>query len=402
MMGQLHRAFVLVMATATLADAQPTTKDQPAAAPTPSESSAVEEAMIADAPPASEDREEDVSDFDKLRTPDSPAFAILGVSPTEIQRPTTPKGFVAALGGFVTGAGTGLAVPSSFALEVAPYWLLPHRDLSISRYRSQHLARPLRTLSFSIGTTETKRTETDAAGEMVEHTDSNIGLGFRTMLFQRGADDECTRKANSNATRQAQEAVLTGPERQKLAEAGEVGSAEYNAAFKKLVRAKIDAKLRTDKCVALVASTNGFTIGMAGAFDVRAADSRLTRAGTSLAGYGLWMDMSYDTKRLSAIAMARITARKHEMVNREVFDAGFRGIYKLKSYAISAEALLRYRFAEAYDATTYKLDMAIEYEVISGTWLSFSFGKDFAFAPGDAGSLFSMANLKWGIGKPTI
>jgi hypothetical protein len=237
---------------------------------------------------------------------------------------------------------------------------------------------------------------------MVEHTDSDIGLGFRTMLFQAGQTDDCTIAANAAGVALAQSVILSEHEKAQLAAAGDIGTPKYNAAFEELVKAKVDAKFRTDKCVALVASTTGLTVDLAGAIDVRAADSKLTSAATSIAGYSLWTDLSYDLPRLSLAGMARVTSRNEDMDSRSMLDTGIRGIYKSKSYAISAEALLRHRFENVEAATTYKLDIAVEYQINADTWLSLTFGKDFAFTAARAGSLFSLVNIQWSIGKPVI
>jgi hypothetical protein len=89
-------------------------------------------------------------------------------------------------------------------------------------------------------------------------------------------------------------------------------------------------------------------------------------------------------------------------MTERVTDAGARAIYKAKQYVISAEGLVRYRLTNVPDRATYKVDLGVEFELTPDTWVSVSFGKDFAFAQGDAGSLFSLANLKWGFtGSPT-
>ena len=62
---------------------------------------------------------EKVPEFDKIRTPDSPAFMLLGVSPTQIERPNTPREVVVALGTFVSK--DSLTVPEKLALEFSPY-----------------------------------------------------------------------------------------------------------------------------------------------------------------------------------------------------------------------------------------------------------------------------------------
>src|SRR6185436_9150701 len=57
---------------------------------------------------------------EELKTPAQPAFTLLGVTPTSIDRPSTPRAFaVGLLGAF---ADSKDSLPRNLALEVAPYW----------------------------------------------------------------------------------------------------------------------------------------------------------------------------------------------------------------------------------------------------------------------------------------
>ena len=364
-------------------------------------------------PPPIDDWDAQVSDFDKLRTPDSPAFVVLGVSPTEIQRPTTPRTLIAALGGALSNSS--LTVPKDFALEIAPYWLFSHPDLPIQDYRSEHLMRPLRTLSLSVATTQTTRSDDVAAAAMTLHTDSHIGLGVRTTLVQLGDDDPCTARAKDKGLEIASTATLSVDEAAQLARLGRPGDKAYDATFDAMVKARVAAyddaqkkaietaaKVHTDKCVALATSPTGFQVDLAGALDLGVADTKLTMRATTLAGYAVWANASYDWPRLSLATMARLASHDADMTDARAFDWGARGIYKAKTYVVSAEALVRYRLTDIPDRTTMKIDGGIEYELTPDTWISVTFGKDFAFHPGDAASLFSLANLKWGFSKPPI
>src|SRR5262249_16095090 len=144
---------VALIVAASVAHAQPAVSE-------PQDGDTV--ASAAAAPPPVDDWDAQVSDFDKLRTPDSPAFVVLGVSPTTIQRPTPPRALMAALGGAMSDSNLG--VPKNFALEVAPYWLFGHPDVPVLDYRRNNWLRPLRTLSFSIATDQTVRSDVDANG----------------------------------------------------------------------------------------------------------------------------------------------------------------------------------------------------------------------------------------------
>lgn len=332
-----------------------------------------------------------IADFDKLRTPDSPAFVILGVSPTEIQRPTTPRALAVALSGFVTGQGRSISIPQSFALEVAPYWLFSHPSLDLRTYRDDHVMRPLRTLSISAGTSQTSRTD-----EMnLDHTDSDLAIGLRTTLFQSGGnDDACTKMATNIAIG----ALLSAAELKEVANAGPNAAAKH----KEIVERKLTALKQDQNCIELVTSARGWSVDLAGAIDIRAEDSKVTTDATSFAGYAAWTNVSYDSARSSAVALARVAGHKEGSDLQHVLDAGFRGIFKHSDYALSAEGILRRRFTDDRDKTTYKLDVTVEYQIADSTWLSLTFGKNFEFAPGDVGQLFSLANVQFGVGKPML
>jgi hypothetical protein len=325
-----------------------------------------------------------ISELDKLRTPASPAFVILGAAPTEIQHPTTPRALAVALGGDLTGGS--LAIPKGVAIEVAPYWLMRHPDLTVGDYRRQALLRPLRTLSVSVGTTQTQRAQDTGAGATIQHTDANIGLGVRTMLYQGGDDDACTQKARELGIAVSAAMLLAEAEQKAARDAAE---AELK-------------KLHNDTCLALAAATAGLSIDLAAAVDIHADDAKLTKAGTRLAGYAVWTNVAYDTHGFSGIAVARLGGRKDAMSSDTVFDGGLRAMYKQKTYAVSAEALVRHRFTSVPDSTTYKLDLAVEYLMTDDTWLSVTLGRDFATAPGETGSWFSLTNLQWSFGKSIL
>src|SRR3970040_905129 len=61
-------------------------------------------------------------DFNRLKTPESPAFHILGISPSAIARPTSPKAFAFSFLGSLREQEQLSLIPSNFAVEVNPYW----------------------------------------------------------------------------------------------------------------------------------------------------------------------------------------------------------------------------------------------------------------------------------------
>ena len=77
-----------------------------------------------------------------LKTPVSPGFQLLGVAPTDIDRPATPRAFAVALLSALQKGDTVL--PNGFAMEVAPYWLLPHDRLEFTTYINPGVGQSLR------------------------------------------------------------------------------------------------------------------------------------------------------------------------------------------------------------------------------------------------------------------
>lgn len=349
--------------------------------------------------------DDEVADVDKLRTPDAPAFVILGASPTEIQHPTTPRDVAITLAGLVKSGD--LAIPDNVAIEVAPYWLLRHPDLTIGEYRREWWLRPLRTLSFSIGTAQSQRTDTSNPDMPVQHTDAEIGLGVRTMVFQSESDDKCTQAARK-AVAKAEE--VKKDERVEIDHARSLGDDPWRAKVDEIqqrIANRVEAvnrdlkNQRNGPCLGLVASARGWSLDLAGALDAHVSDAKLTWAGTSVASYAVWSNLAYDTTHVSGIAVARFMDHRDAMTGGKLFDAGLRGLYKQDTFGFSAEALIRRRLGDAA-GTTYRLDFGVEHKLTGDTWLSVTFGKGFAILPGEAGSWFALSNLQWSFGKPSF
>ncbi len=118
-----------------------------------------------------------------LRTPLSPAFALMGITPVAVERPSTPRAFAASL----LSAAQGLSVPpDAWALEVAPYWLRPHPLLGYRDYYDAGVvASSLRTLALSVATSPP-----DAASDA---SDLGLGLRFQPVVGHESSGAEAAR-----------------------------------------------------------------------------------------------------------------------------------------------------------------------------------------------------------------
>jgi hypothetical protein len=106
--------------------------------------------------------------LDDLKAPPSPAFVLLGVSPSKIERPQAVRPFVlSALSALATEG-----FPKNYAVEVAPYWL-GTPQLSFDEYYKSGIAKAIpRHLSVSVATTPLNG---------VADAGTALGIGARTL-----------------------------------------------------------------------------------------------------------------------------------------------------------------------------------------------------------------------------
>jgi len=109
--------------------------------------------------------------LDNLKTPASPAFELLGVSPTAIARPATPRALATDL---LSKSARGTVLPNNYALEFAPYWLAPRRTLTFEEYVAPSPSQSARQ-SFSVSFA-TSRPDT-----VSDTSSTRVALGIRVV-----------------------------------------------------------------------------------------------------------------------------------------------------------------------------------------------------------------------------
>jgi hypothetical protein len=107
-----------------------------------------------------------------ITVPDAPAFTILGVSPTQIERPTNPTALGVSLLSS-TSSNTNF-IPNNYALQVAPYWL-GRPGVSFAEYAAPSVHQSMaQTLTVSFATAK-------SASGLPNTTD--LGAGIRVSFF---------------------------------------------------------------------------------------------------------------------------------------------------------------------------------------------------------------------------
>ncbi|HXF48794.1 MAG TPA: hypothetical protein VNL73_05145 [Verrucomicrobiae bacterium] len=117
-----------------------------------------------------------------LRTPPSPAFVLLGVEPSSIERPNTPKAFAASL---LSAVNQSDFLPKNYALEIAPYWLYSHPNLTFDDYyKAGLIGTVLQTGSLSLATSIAPNS-IDSLPDT-----ARLGFGLRTILINGKANSD--------------------------------------------------------------------------------------------------------------------------------------------------------------------------------------------------------------------
>lgn len=115
-------------------------------------------------------------EIDDLRAPTAPAFVLLDVTPASIGRPQNPKALTLNL---LSAAAQAEGFPRTYALEVAPYWLTSHPNLTFDQYEDPNIVESIaRTVSFSVATAPLMK----SAGAERNTAGSRLGIGVRANI----------------------------------------------------------------------------------------------------------------------------------------------------------------------------------------------------------------------------
>jgi hypothetical protein len=340
-------------------------------------------------------RGQDSLRLNELRTPTSPAFVILGVEPTSIERPTTPRAF--ALGLLSAPGGAGGVIPENYAAEFAPYWMRSHPDLTFQEYvRPNPLQSLLQTFSVSLATTVLATGADSTTG---------VGIGFRATPLMGQPPRQL--RLLSDSLRLVQRALLnlsdelevatTRADSQRITRLYDARSAQSRT-----LSAAIRA-LPEDERVGLFLQVAGALAGYYPQNDFSAG--RVGRAGA-------WGTVTYraEVPRVDVIGLAR-WLRDEAEVEQNAVDLGFRGVFRFNRLSASAEWVNRAAAepADGADADaggfsdSRRVVGQLEYRASDDLFVTFSFGQDFANVGDDREPLVAILGGQLHFGaKPVV
>jgi hypothetical protein len=124
-------------------------------------------------PGASDKVTADTANVD-LSVPESPAFAVLGLTPSTVLRPASPKAFATSL---LNGLDQNGNFQTGLAIDTSPFMLFNGENITIRDYNQQYLTRLLSRAQFSFAT---------AKGGSEDDTSTRLSAGLNLTLWDRG------------------------------------------------------------------------------------------------------------------------------------------------------------------------------------------------------------------------
>lgn len=109
-----------------------------------------------------------------LSVPESPAFTVLGTTPEQVTRPTSPRDFALAISQGVDKNGK---LASGLAIDFNPYMLLYGDQLSLTSYKGSTPTRIIARTQMSFGTTQANEDKDKSM---------RVGLGLQTTIWDEG------------------------------------------------------------------------------------------------------------------------------------------------------------------------------------------------------------------------
>jgi hypothetical protein len=323
--------------------------------------------------------------IDELRSPTSPAFTILGVAPTNVVRPNTPRELaVELLSAKDRGDGD---LPTDLALEVSPYWLMDHPDLTFSEYyNNKSVAKTiLRSLSVSVATTK-------IPDETIEGTTLGVGVRFLLLAGEKAPGLDGKVKALQGIQDEMLDCIPDMPDDATASPPASTCSEEEIA--------KIEARMR--KAGAEIRDLNlqrpGWVVEAAFGSSRDYPDS--DGASSSARLTGAWITASYkisDPSELTLLTVARLLEDRSGVTKTRMKDIGGRFIYEPSHMPVSLSLEVLHRDIENGDNSTSVLGV-LEYPINDTLRLVASYGRGVA-TPTQDSDLQATISVNFGFGK---
>jgi hypothetical protein len=327
----------------------------------------------------SDAQSKDTVTLNDLTPPQSPAFVVLGIEPTVVQRPQSPRALTTAL---LSLAGDKDGVPKNLALEVAPFWLKSQPAFRFEDFyagsgpRFNTVKRTIaRSSAFSIGSTP-RTLGRDTIG-------TSLGVGYRVLLWPGRASDTLI-------------ALKAKVERDLGVCAGIDDDEKADACRLKAVKA-----LRENL------EPVGWKVQLAGGLSAAFPHDTVQRGRFQRSG--VWLSPSYRFPgEIEFIFVARYLRNHLEAADKEnanLIDEGLRLLWTSRGgLGLSFESVARQgRGGNLGSTNSSRYGGLVQLRTSTDMYVFYAIGKDFAAANVPRNRLLSTIGLNLGFGnKPVI
>ena len=333
--------------------------------------------------------------LEDLKLPSSPAFILLDVAPTSIDRPTTTKAFSTSI---LNSINENNGIPENYALDFAPYWFFKHKKLNAMNYwgfsktKDGNFQKPFSQARYGNLSFATVKTEIpdDTLGTMKEI--SNIALGFRTTLLQWRSDKDIEDLISYNNKHVERLSQLTS---------------DPNISPIDLIRRLESDKILSDcnKNIANVLNRKPvIALDLAGAGSWSFEDNTYSTVMSNRAG--AWLTLNYaqsinkkDNRNKNDYINIYLTCRllndnnvlsgEGSLTSSTIFDSGGKIELELDKFSISYEYLYRNDLNTNYNS--YRSSGLIKYRASEQLLVTAAFGKNF----GDLNNAITQIGISW-------
>ncbi|MFT3703478.1 MAG: hypothetical protein QM802_13970 [Agriterribacter sp.] len=383
---------------------------------------------------------------DLLSAPASPASNLLGIAPSDIDKPTDVSSFMLSL---QSASNSFTKLPSNYAVDIAPYWLFKKSkkgDITTKGFGESsgiNVIKQTLVLSFAI------RSPDSLEGSALNAKSIYGGFGFK-FSFLRGKYDNSTNealkkiKALQDIRLRHLDKVMTGykanvdpdvielrqkrkdlfKDKTKPEEINAVrASAEFidieNQLNKKLAdykeKEKTEQEDALDQEIQNIASTfqtyrMGWTWDLAGGISTEFRNMQFNNS--KIYNAGVWTTFGYtDTTYGAGLMILRLLHNPDQIFAKDnavndignitTFDAGVRYIYERpqSKFSASVEAIYRSVLTANTIDPSWRIVFNADYRILPNQKLTFSIGRNFDGTITKAGNLIAALTFLKGFGN---
>lgn len=369
-------------------------------------------------------------DISKLTVPTSPAFSILNFEPSAIMRPTNAKSLATdVLNSFDKDGKLKL----NFGIEVAPYWLSSHPNLTREQYLKPNTGQTfLQSLSISAASVKDSASVNNKLsagfrfrlynGEPVKELEiASVELKSRTTVVAiingiKNVADGITINTIQKAVDAIEKALVTKNIDKAIIEKVKKDAAVISGDYAdtvtdiklfldKLILVRVDAYGELAKKVSnLLYDRRGFILEFAGASGFNTSNKN------SIEKIGFWGNASYFVSADDLFTLtARYMFKNADTVSNNI-DIGLGFLKKNNQYNISVEGMARFYSAIISDINisnqtikrvekqfTYRLAAQASYAISKDISINISLGKDFDAPFISRSGFFSILGVNYSI-----